>query len=258
MLLQVIQEFNTLAGPYFMLSEILSDKPTDRNLAGKMYLAPAAFIRENDEHEIANKDKFKVDERLLLLFSLPETAHPQGHRQNRLLKFILTVFYEMNSKEFIPWQEARKEERIMAAELAYQRISGRSAYTELRRNHFQLVTKHDDLVIRDNEYKSGPYCYTQIRTYYEKEGVVICRWNLGEDGKDEFVVYDGDDGGKKIVNPLMTLSITEHYVKRRTETLRQIANRAPSSSDDSGPQEMMIRYFYRCRRWQWQNELKRK
>lgn len=240
MLLQVLQDFTSLSGHYFLLTEVVADNPSDKNLAGNMFLAPSTLVKQHDEHTVKNKDKFKVDEGLLQPYALPKTAHPQGHRQNRLLKYILTVFYELNAVAFIQWQEARKDARIQTAELAYQRISGRSAYTEFRRNHFQLVTRHADLRFSEIQL-TGSYSYVQVRTYYENEGVVLCRWNLGDDGIDEILVHDEADGGKRIVNPIMSMSIYRHYQNERIQTLNEVI------ADEKNYQGEMIRSFFTLR-----------
>lgn len=240
MLVNFIQKFETSVGLHVMLTEVNAENPTTRNLAGKMFLVPYEFIDDviGVFTPITEKQQFEIPNGFIDIFALPETAHPQGHRQNRLIKYALKLFYEANEVNFTPWEVAYDMVRIRAACEAYDQIAMRRCITDLRRSHFQHVSK---------EYVRIPglnvlFPVTRICTHYPHEGVTIVKWNLGDDQIDFLEMnYADAQGFKRLVDPLMTMSIHRHYANKPIQSLQQIVD----SNDLHG---QAVSYFYHRRR----------
>jgi Txe/YoeB family toxin of Txe-Axe toxin-antitoxin module len=130
----------------------------------------------------------------------------------------------------------------------YQQIGRRSPMEWLTRNHYQYVSKHEGLVLSNEPCPPlGPFPYTQSRTYYAREGVVLCRWKLGDDGLDEIVVHDEVMGGKRITNPVLTMGVHRHFKEKRTQLLEEIVEEKYLGFGVYSPLAGLIRDFYKTR-----------
>lgn len=255
----VAGEYKTSVGDYLLLRE---RHPGPDVTSTKMYEDELFFFPRNcfdelrlgrDVHADDLGENIEYDGDVLKPFALPKTAKTSpGIRTSRLMKFILQHFYRILEKEYMSFDKFSKIDIIQAAMEVHHQLSlaNSSPFAWLSRNHYQYVSKHNDLKVPSvRNTWLGPFSYTQIRTYYPREGIVLCQWKLGDDGVDEIVVHDEEDGGKRIVNPILTLDVHRHYTKERIQTLQQIVEekRITPPSEHSAL-SVLIRSFYMTRR----------
>jgi hypothetical protein len=166
------------------------------------------------------------------------------------MKFVLKHFYAQLEEQYTSFTNFIEDwETARAALEVYQEIAKRSPMDWLGRNHYQYVSKHEGLMIYDEpRAPMGPFPYTQIRSYYPREGVVLCQWKLGDDGLNEIVVHDQVFGGKRVVNPIVTMDVHRHYRLEQIRTLEQIVDeKVNNPMFDFSPMAKLIRSFYKTR-----------
>jgi len=249
----IISKHKTSVGYYSLANRYGMPEGEGDMAQDDMFLIPQETFDDfaTKQGIVCSKEVYEFADDIVKLFELPKVAKSTpGLRVGRLMKFVLQHFYNRLEKQYQPFDEFIEHSTIMAALEIYEQISKRSPRAWLSRNHYQFVSKHDDLKVPSvRNTWLGPFSYTQIRTYYPREGIVLCQWKLGDDGTDEIVVHDEEDGGKRIVNPLLTLDVHRHYTKERTQTLQQIVEekRITPPSEHSAL-SVLIRSFYMTRR----------
>lgn len=249
----VLSSHKTSAGVYLLCRQYGEPEETGDMAQDDMFLVPRDTIDEcaQNLHITYHKEVMDFSDEILKLFELPKvTKSTPGLRVGRIMKFVLKHFYERLESEYVTFDEFAMQVTIRAALEVYQEIAKRSAMDWLNRNHYQFVSKHEGLMLSDEPGEPmGPFPYTQIRTHYPREDVVLCQWKLGDDGLNEIVVHDQAMGGKRIVDPIVTMDVHRNYRHSRIGTLEQIVEeRITIPRQGYSAMATLIRSFYMVRR----------
>lgn len=247
----VISSHKTSAGVYELCRQYGEPEETGDMAQDDMFLIPRASFDEfaEDLHITYGKEVLEYDDEAIKWFELPKVAKSTpGLRVGRLMKFVLEQFYNQLEEQYVSFEEFATDDTIRAALEVYQQIAHRSAMDWLNRNHYQFVSKHEGLMISNEPaVQLGPFPYTQVRTYYPREGIVLCQWKLGDDGLNEIVVHDQVMGGKRVVNPIVTMDVHRHYRQSRIRTLEQVVEERDNPGPGYSPMATLIRSFYKTR-----------